>query len=579
MLPPQGNAEPGRFRMARTPYMRGIVDVVADPGVEEIVIVAGTQVGKTTAAENILGYWIDNDPGPLLVVKPTEADVGEYIKERIRPLLESSLPQHLSGERDDNTLRAIKLDTMPIYFGWAGSPGSLASRPCRYVFGDEVDKWPPFAGREADPISLARERTATYLHRRRLIWTSTPTIREGPIWQAWEHCSDRRYFFVPCPHCGAYQRLVWDAVKWPKIAIEDPVNRADEIERSGLAWYECRECRGRIEESHKPKMMERGEWRNEGPPPPSRKRVGFHLSSLYSPWRTFAAMAGEFIRAKDDPARTMNFRNSRLAEPFENVVSTTQSDAIRQKLATAAMPGQLPEWADAIFATADTQKDWFKVHIRAWGSGFRSVLLAEAVASSFDELYRITFESTWRHPKHGLCRPTVLLIDSGGTRTELGVSRTSEVYEFSSRDPGRIFATKGSSNPMRRPFTTTQLDSGVILTLIDTNYYKDMLHRLIHDPDPQRWQVHGGVSEQYISEMGNEHKVLDRTSSRMAWVKKTGGAKVEAWDCEVLQCCAAEMANLGAVNITPSAVRQPSAQPESDGRGRGNWLTGHRGRY
>ncbi len=100
------------------------------------------------------------------------------------------------------------------------------------------------------------------------------------------------------------------------------------IEQGRLAWYECSntQCGGRITDAHKPKMLERGVWVSDGQTVspdgkvmgrrPGSKRVGFHLSSLYSPWRTFSDMAAEFIRAEGDVAATMNFRNSRLAEPF-----------------------------------------------------------------------------------------------------------------------------------------------------------------------------------------------------------------------------------------------------------------------
>jgi phage terminase large subunit GpA-like protein len=561
-LPPEGNAEPGRFRFERTPYMRGVVDAIHDVGVQEIVIVAGTQVGKTTALESLLGYWVDNDPGPTLIVKPSEADVGEYIKERIRPLIDSSLSQHASQSRDDNTLRSIKLDTMPMYFGWAGSPGSLASRPCRYLLLDEVDKYPPFAGREADPVSLAKERLATFLHRARVVMTSTPTTREGAIWQAWESCGDQRYYFVPCPHCGESQRLVWGQVKWPRLAIEDPIKRGDAIENDRLAWYECGKCRGRIEESHKVKMLLAGEWVGGGSKSP---RVGFHLNSLYSPWRTFAAMAAEFIRAENDIGATMNFRNSRLAEPFENVAKTFKPSVIRDRMSGAPVVGIVPDWAQAIFATVDTQKDWFKVHIRAWAGGYRSQLILEAACQSFDEVYRIAFETAYPTTAGAKTAAHAMLIDSGGNRTD-------EVYQFSLRDQ-RIKPTKGASHKMRRPWSMTTLASGVQLFMIDTEFFKDMLSRLVSDPDPAKWQVHSTISEQYIAEMASEHKVIDRNTSKLRWVKKSQGLRAEAWDCEVLQCAAADMANLGALQPRPAT---PPPQSQSSSISPSDWLNRRR---
>lgn len=240
------------------------------------------------------------------------------------------------------------------------------------------------------------------------------------------------------------------------------------------------------------------------------------------------------------------------------------------------MPGTLPEWASAIFATADTQKDWFKLHIRAWGPGYRSQLLLEAVCNSFDELYAMALET-----KFGTATASHLLIDSGGTTNEDGVSRTNEVYEFSLRDPGRILPTKGASRDMHKPWTVTPLKhNGVTLYMLDTNYFKDMLARLIADPDQTKWQVHRGISEQYAAEMGNEHKVLDRNTHKMAWQKKTSGARVEAWDCEVLQCAAADMANLGAAAtqlIRHDAVAE--REPHQSEPSRDNWVTGYRNRY
>jgi phage terminase large subunit GpA-like protein len=543
-----------------------MADAPAEPLVREVVIVAGTQIAKTTTIENILGHWIDDDPGPCLIVKPSESDVGEYIKERIRPLLDNSLAEHVSSNRDDNTLRAIKLDTMPLYFGWAGSPGSLASRPCRYVLLDECDKFPPFAGREADPISLARERLATYLHRARLVMTSTPTTRDGAIWKAWESCGDRRFYFVPCPHCGEMQRLIWQQVKWQKLAIEDSIKRGDEIEQCRLAWYECisGKC-PKIQESHKPKMLERGEWRNEtGQTSP---RVGFHLNSLYSPWRTFASMAAEFIRAEHDIAAMMNFRNSRLAEPFENIASSTRPSMIRDKIAAGAARNIVPDWAVALFCTVDTQKDWFKLHIRAWGPLYRSQLVLEAVCESFDEVYRIGLQSVYETASGGKMQPHAMLIDSGG-------DRTNEVYQFALRDPGRIIPTKGASHAMRRPWQNAPQPNGLVLRWIDTSFYKDMLTRLIHEQD--KWAVHEGVTEQYVIEMASEHKIIDRNTGKSRWMPKTSGARVEAWDCEVLQCAAADMAQLGSMPAAP--VAEAPYEPEPRG-GDSNWFTGHKGRW
>lgn len=543
------SAEPGLWRNSRTPYLVGLMDAVAEPGVEEITFVKPTQVGGSETLRNIIGYWIDEDPGPCLIVMPSEAAVRELLRERLMPLIMNSpsLRRHWSGSDNDITQRGIFLDSMPIYFGWAGSPQSLASRPCRYVVFDECDKYPPFAGREADPISLGMERTATYGHRRKVLKISTPTTRNGPIWKSWESSGDRRHFHVPCPHCGTMQPMAWQRVKWDKLDIADPIKRGDVVERGKLAWYECVNCNGRILDHHKPRMLQAGRYvREDGGSMSSR--VGFHLDAIYSPWRSFASEAAEFIRAEGSPGATMNVVNSRRAMPFDNVVSHTQPSKIRDKSLRGPNPFVVPSTAVAVFSTVDTQKDWFKIHVGAWSPGFRYQLLHEAVAHTFEEVRRIGLDTQMEMDGGGVVMPTALLIDTGG-------SRTNEVYEFALSDPGRIIPCKGNSQPTRgRPFFGTKLDNGLLLRLFDTTYFKDFLNRLIHSPDESQWMPYAGVSEQYCVEMSSEHRIVDRKSGREMWEKKTQGARNEAWDCEVLQCLAAHIFNLGMVSkVEPEA--------------------------
>jgi phage terminase large subunit GpA-like protein len=562
ILPAGASSEPGPMRLDRTPYVREILDAAADPLIEEITWVKCTQVAGSETGRNVIGYWIDADPGPTLMVTPDEKSAKEAIEERIRPMLESSpkLRAHVSPRAWDNKLNSIKLDTMSIYVGWAGSPQSLATRPCRRVFFDECDKYPPFSGREADPISLGTERTATYGHRRKILKTSTPTDRQGPIWKAWEGCGDRRFFHVPCPHCGRYQRLIWTQVKWPKLPEPDKVKLADQIEQARLAWYECEntECRGRIEDRHKPKMLARGKWASEGQTidddgtirgdRPLTKRVGFHLSALYSPWRTFAAIAAEFIRADGDPGATMNFRNSWLAEPFENLITKNRPSLMREKAGKSTAPGVIGKDAVAVFATADTQKDHFIFTIRWWGYGHQSGLVAHGIAWSFEELANVTLGA-----RFGEWRPSHLFIDSGGSNADS--KRTDEVYAFAMRDPGRIIPTKGASHQQARPIVASQQPNGVVLRLVDTGYFKDILAALMNDPD-DKWLPNSLVDDEYCQQMASEHKIIDRKSGKMKWEKATQGAANHFWDAEVLQCVAYYAANLNAM-----AVRQEQQAP------------------
>jgi phage terminase large subunit GpA-like protein len=450
-----------------------------------------------------------------------------------------------------------------------------------------VDKFIAFSGREADPISLAYQRTLTYQHRKRIFKVSSPTNREGAIWKSYEASGDRRHFEVPCPFCGTFQRLVFTQVKWPKLDIPDKVRLADEIQVNKLAWYECSKCKARIEDSRKPAMLLKGLWVSEGQSVtlegkligerPRSKRVGFHISCLYSPWPSFADAVAEFIRCEHDPAKTMNFRNSWLAEPFELQVAKTAPSFIREKSFNAPPPGIVPAWARALVASADTQgttarDGWFPYVVRAWGYEFRSQLIEHGIANSFEELRQRCLNKVFplengqnlvqnaqnasvsggagatggQIGPNGIA-PQVLFIDSGGPRW-------SEVYQFAQSDRLRIRPTKGSSTTLATLLGKShQKNHDIVLFNIDTEKAKDLLYRLIHDPDLGKWAVNSGIDEDYISQMASEHKVLERKTGKELWVKVTSGSANHMWDTEVLQCAAAF--DLGAGNPEPRPIQ------------------------
>ncbi len=546
------SSEPGPWRNARTPYLTGIMDAVADPRIERMVIMKAVQVGVSEALRNILGYFICVDPGPTMIVMPTEPASKEMMEERVLPLLESTpaLKKHLTGRVWDVKRSTIKLDSMSIYAAWAGGPQSLATRPCRYVLLDEAEKYPPYSGREADPIRLAIERTTTYIGRRKIIITSTPALSDGPIKTMHEECRDHRVFECPCPLCGAFQELSYARVRWPRLENANG-HIAEEIERLVCASYLCEACLKEIPDSMKPRMISQGRWRHG----PVGSSVGFHLSSLVSPWRSWSAIAAEFIRSKDDPASLQNFRNSWLGETFEIRVAQPSNDSITVKAdpGTAPQARIVPAWASVIYATADTQQDHFWYCIRAWGYGLQSQLIHAGMAFTFEELKRVCLESVFQiENSDRRMKCPALVIDSGGTRTD-------EVYHFAARNIGIVFPIKGASHEMTRPWqpsflTPRSMGQSVELRLINTGYYKDMLARLINDPDPKKWALNNEVTAEYVRELHSEHKVQNRKTGRAEWVKITANAPNHAWDLETYQCAVAEWGNVGI--IPPAAPVQ-----------------------
>lgn len=56
------------------------------------MLMSGAQLGKTSILENFIGYIIDLDPGPVLLVQPREADCEAFSKDRLAPMLRDWKP-------------------------------------------------------------------------------------------------------------------------------------------------------------------------------------------------------------------------------------------------------------------------------------------------------------------------------------------------------------------------------------------------------------------------------------------------------------------------------------------------------
>ena len=61
---------PGMYRGDRSPYTREPIDSLTDPFVEELTICSAAQIAKTMMLMVMMGYAIDQDHGPMLMVLP-----------------------------------------------------------------------------------------------------------------------------------------------------------------------------------------------------------------------------------------------------------------------------------------------------------------------------------------------------------------------------------------------------------------------------------------------------------------------------------------------------------------------------
>lgn len=452
VLSSKASSEPGRWRTARTPYLKAIMDCLSPTSpVERVVFMKGAQVGATETGSNWIGYVIHHAPGPMMAVWPTVEMAKRNSKQRIDPLIEESsvLSELIAPARSrdsGNTILAKEFRGGVLVMTGANSAVGLRSMPVRYLFLDEVDGYPLDVEGEGDAISLAEARTRTFA-RRKIFIVSTPTIAGASAVEREYEASDQRRYFVPCPHCSHRQWLRFEQLRWDKGAPES-------------AAYVCESCDTPIAEHHKTWMLEHGEWRAtaEG----TGKTAGFHLSSLYSPlgwraWREIAA-AWEAAVSKEtgSSAAIKTFKNTELGETWVEEGEAPDWQRLLERREDYAI-GSIPAGGLLLVGGADVQKDRIEASIWAFGRGKECwliehrVLMGDTARDAVWKRLAGLLGETWTHASGAAMPLARFALDTGFA--------TQEAYGFvrACRD-SRVMAVKGVARGAALIGTPTAVD-------------------------------------------------------------------------------------------------------------------------
>lgn len=360
-LSPETSSAPGKFKSFA--YQRGIMDAVTDPGVTQITVMKSARIGYTKCLDNIIGYFIHQDPSPMLIVQPRVEDAEDYSRTEIEPMLrDTPVLSSISGVLGvkDPSQRIVKRtfrNGSSVSFVGANSPGGLRRITARIVCFDEVDGFPvQGAGSEGDQITLGIKRTETFWNSRTILG-STPTVKGiSRIEKAFAQ-SDQRRYWVPCPHCGATQTLKWANLRWDKDA--------DGKHRPETAHFVCEASGCIIEERSKPWMIDNGNWVAAGP---FSGNAGFHIWSAYSlfPKARWHSLVAEFLRVRKDPMLLRTFVNLVLGETWEEEAEKLEGSSLRRRAENYGTEN-IPDAIRALTAGVDTQGDRLEVQILGWG--------------------------------------------------------------------------------------------------------------------------------------------------------------------------------------------------------------------
>ena len=550
-IAPGTSPEPGEWRTARVPYLREPMDAMTDKRTEYVVMCCSSQIGKSEALLNVMGYFIDQEPAPILMLQPTLEAAENFSKERIDPTIRYSPGLQdkfeIEGKDGRGTSRksstTIRMKHFPggyLALVGANSPAGLASRPIRVLLCDEIDRYG--VTKEGDPLKLAIQRTTNF-HNRKIVMVSTPTLKDASPVQSWYDRSDKRQYYVPCPHCGTEYVLKWEQVRWDK---DEDGNALPET-----AHMFCPECGAQVRGAWKPdlEMLQKGRWKAT-----AESRIkGYHINSLYSPWVNLCNLVEEFTTATKtrDKAGLQEFINLKLGEVWEEI-AVGEDDWEHLHRRRQYYECEIPKGVLILTAGVDVQRDRLECTLVGWGLDKESWGLEHNIIYG-DPGGKEIWEhlDAWllqrRVAVNGAVMPVACTCIASGDG-----QYTQEVYMFTKqRERRNVFSVKGRGGVgvpfISKPTRGNRISAALFVLGVDAG--KSLVMSRVKTEDEGPGYMHfarereRGFDEEYFKQLCSEvfERKFEKGAVKVGWKKIRD--RNEALDCMVYATAALEILN------------------------------------
>ncbi len=529
---------PGQWVTDRVPFTREIMDALGSRKYRRVVFMKGSQIAGTEIGLNWVLFNIVHDPAPMMMVMPTLDVAKKYSKRRIATMIAAcmELRKRVASARSRDSGNTLLVKEFPggvLVITGANSPAGLRSDPARDLFCDEIDAYDQEAGDEGDPLALAVARLSTFSSTSVEYYVSSPGTKGRSKIEPLFLEGDQRHYYLPCPHCGAFDWIRWANLKWTP-------GKPETIELM------CEHCGVLIPEGYKNWMLERGQWRptlgQDGKPVGDGQTASFHLSSLYSPlgWLSWEKLAREWEVA-NAASKTGNnrllkvFVNTRLGETWEErgFVRIDPDSLLHRAEKYAA---QVPKEVGALISVTDVHDARFETFVYGVGAG-REFWLVDWKQHHGDPAdRRVQFaldaylQSEFQHEGGRRIRIMASGVDTGG-------HRTNEMYLFClERLERQVFALKGTREVAKpivgRPSLRNRV--GVPLYLLCVNSAKDEAYARLKITPPGPGAIHfpdePWFDEEMAAQFVSEQKHPVRVPGGWANAWEPVRDRNEAWD-------------------------------------------------
>lgn len=516
-LPEGVSATPGRVTL--WPYQRGIAEAISDPVNERVTVVKPVRVGLTTLLSGTVAAYVANEPSPVMVLQPTEADARDYVVSDLEPIFAATpeLKGLLSAEADEsgrNTLLSRRFPGGSLKIVAAKSPRNLRRHNVRVLLIDEADAMEP--GAEGSPITLAERRTLSFPNRK-IVLGSTPTLEATSNVLRSYAASDQRVFECPCPHCGDFHEIGWADIQWPE---GEPLKAA----------YVCPSCGSVSQDRDKPAMVAAGRWRITRPE--AEGHAGFRLNALVSTLAnaSWGKIAAEFLESKDHPDKLQVWTNTLLGQGWREAAEEIDDAALAARAEPFGLPDAIPP--DVLFVTVgvDVQRDRLEMVFLGWGRDEifvlgQNVIWGDPMENDVWAELDTVLQTIWKHPKGGHLKVDATAVDAGD-----GVTMDRVQGYCRPRMGRRIFAIKGASGD--RPAIRASDTRGAKLFIVGVDSLKGQLINRLSRGKSIRFS--DSLQGRFYEELASERLVVRyRRGAPIRQWERTPGRRAESLDCMV----------------------------------------------
>lgn len=549
-LSAESAAEPGPWRTERTPYLREPMDAFTDPKVRHIVMVAASQVGKSEFLNNCIGYIIDEDPGSILFVHPTTIDAQEYSKLRIAPMLRDSpaLRQKIAAPKSRDSHNTILQKAYPggiLTMCGSTEAHALASKPIRYVFGDERDRWATSAGNEGDPWDLAMARQTTF-YNAKAVEVSTTTIKNASAIEAAYYTGTMERWNSKCPHCGEYHEIRWSDIRFEYDEIIVSHKKTYKVKK---VYYTCPGC-GCISTEAEMKRAP-AKWIAENPEAYGQGTRSFWLNAFVSQWASWESIVLKYLNALGSTKKMQVVFNTCFGEPWEDRGDIEDEDSLLARREDYGKdkngePVELPLGVLVLTAGVDTQDDRMEYEIvghgffgETWGIEKGIVMGRPDDDATWNKLDEVVFDRVMRFENGVGLRVSMSFVDEGGHFTQ------SVRAQCNARISKKVFCIKGMpgqdkpyiSPPKKQKIFVNQIAVGTCWQYqLGVDSGKEIIMDNLRVQTPGQKYCHfpkrDDYGSAYFAGLLSETKVYDPNKKQpWSWKKIPGHERNEPLDC------------------------------------------------